>query len=33
VVEHKFYKAGVGNVLETNPSTGERLELKKIPTN
>jgi hypothetical protein len=30
VEEHKFYALGVGNVLETNPSTGERLELVQI---
>jgi hypothetical protein len=32
VEEHKFYAPGVGNVLETNPATGERLELVKITT-
>ena len=32
VEEHKFYALGVGNVLETNPATGERLELVQIKT-
>ena len=32
VVEHKFYAPGVGLVLETDPSTGERLELLQITT-
>jgi hypothetical protein len=32
VVEHKFYAPEVGNVLETDPSTGERLELIEIKT-
>ncbi len=29
-VEHKYYKPGVGFVLEIKPSTGERLELKSV---
>ncbi|MBI3795883.1 MAG: hypothetical protein HY268_02810, partial [Deltaproteobacteria bacterium] len=32
VEEHKFYCPGVGDVLETNPATGERLELVQIKT-
>jgi len=32
VVEYKFYAPKVGNVLETDPSTGERLELIEIKT-
>jgi len=30
--EHKFYAAGVGNVLETNEDTGERVELIQVKT-
>src|SRR5262249_15593318 len=30
IVELKFYAPGVGNVLEIDPSTGERLELIQV---
>ena len=30
--EHKLYAAGVGNVLETNEDTGERVELIQVKT-
>jgi len=30
VTEHKFYAAGIGNVLETDPVTGERTELVSV---
>jgi len=33
VAEFKFYAPGVGQVLETDPATGERLQLVKIKTN
>jgi hypothetical protein len=32
VVEFKFYAPGVGQVLETDPHTGERLALIRIKT-
>ena len=33
LLEHKFYAAGVGNVLTVNANTGERVELVRIKTN
>jgi len=30
--EHKFYAAGVGNVLETDEDTGARTELIEVKT-
>lgn len=32
VVEFKFYAPGIGNALEIDPDTGERLELIQITT-
>jgi hypothetical protein len=32
VVEYKYYVPGIGMVLEENPDTGERVELKKVIT-
>jgi hypothetical protein len=31
-LEHKFYAAGVGNVLTVDEITGERLELVSVTT-
>ncbi len=33
LLEHKYYKAGVGFILQIKPSTGERLELVQVINN
>ena len=31
VIEYKYYKKGIGTILEENPDTGERTELISSP--
>ena len=33
LLEHKYYAAGVGFIMEIKPNTGERLELVEIIQN